>query len=232
VGLETCKHNLMARIIWPKGSISLTVVALRAKLASLWKDLSRWGISSLGKGFYELTFTCLEDVKRVRLLPSWNLNPGIMKLFTWSKYFNLNLINNTYAQVWVRIYGLPQEYWRPRIMFSIASSVGTPICTDTASAKPMIERTFGQFARVLVDMDVTQMLRYKVLVERKDYAFFVELDYENIPDFCNHCMKIGHLVDNCKNLIAVNAKETEEFPKRNTDVSKKASWQRKTTDPK
>lgn len=197
MGLETCKHNLQARIIWPKESTPLTVVALRAKLASLWKDLSRWGISSLGKGFYELTFTCLEDVKRVRSLPSWNLNPGILKLFTWSKDFNPNLINSTSAQVWVRIYGLPQEYWRPRIMFAIASSVGTPICTDTASAKPMTERTFGQFARVLVDMDVTQMLRYKVLVERKDYAFFVELDYENIPDFCNHCMKIGHHVDNC-----------------------------------
>jgi len=29
------------------------------------------------------------------------------------------------------------------------------ICTDAASSKPMVERTFGQFARVLVDMDVT-----------------------------------------------------------------------------
>lgn len=50
-------------------------------------------------------------------------------------------------------------------------------------------------------------------MERKDYTFFVELDYENIPDFCNHCMKIGHHVGNCKNLIAFNVKETEEIPK-------------------
>ncbi|AES97134.1 hypothetical protein MTR_5g045890 [Medicago truncatula] len=42
------------------------------------------------------------------------------------------------------------EYWRPRIFFAIASSVGTPVCTDSASSKPMIERTFSQFARVLV----------------------------------------------------------------------------------
>jgi len=32
-GMETCKHNLHARIIWPKGSTPLTVYALRNILA-------------------------------------------------------------------------------------------------------------------------------------------------------------------------------------------------------
>ncbi|WJX72628.1 hypothetical protein P8452_56484 [Trifolium repens] len=62
----------------------------------------------------------------------------------------------------------------------------------------MHERTFGQFARVLVDMDLSQPLRFKVLVERKGFAFFVELEYENVPDFSNACQVIGHHVDNCR----------------------------------
>jgi hypothetical protein len=62
----------------------------------------------------------------------------------------------------------------------------------------MHERTFGRFARVLVDIDISQPLRYKVLVERKGYAFFVELEYEHIPDFCSACKVIGHHVNNCK----------------------------------
>lgn len=37
----------------------------------------------------------------------------------------------------------------------------------------MVDITFGQFVRVLVDMNVTQILRYKVLVERKGYFFFL-----------------------------------------------------------
>jgi len=49
-------------------------------------------------------------------------------------------------------------------------------------------------------MDVTQELRYKVLVERKRFAFFVDLDFENIPDYCTHCKKIGHFISICKNL--------------------------------
>jgi hypothetical protein len=129
---------------------------------------------------------------------SWNLQPGFLKLFAWTSDFNPNLQRNTTAQVWVRLFGLAQEYWRPKILFAIASSVGTPICTDALAAKPMFDRTFGHFARVLVDMDISQPLRYKVLVERVGYAFYVDLEYENLPPFCSHCKMVGHYLENCK----------------------------------
>jgi len=70
-GMETCKHNLHARIIWPKGSTPLIVYALRKKLYVLWKDLNMWGVTSLGKGYYEFCFSTLEDLKRVRSFASW-----------------------------------------------------------------------------------------------------------------------------------------------------------------
>ncbi|MCH79620.1 RNA-directed DNA polymerase (Reverse transcriptase), partial [Trifolium medium] len=98
-GLEACKHNLHGRVLWPKGSTPLSVVALKAKLSVIRKDLSQWGIISLGKGFFEFTFSALEDVRRVRSIPSWNLNPGMLKLFAWSKDFNPKMQHNTSAHV-------------------------------------------------------------------------------------------------------------------------------------
>ena len=172
VGIEECKHNLHGRVIWPKGSTPLTDASLRSKLAGIWKDLGRWGVSSIGRGYYEFVFSSIEGLRRVRSSGSWNLEPGLLKLFTWTKDFKPELQQNSSAQVWLRIYGLPQEYWRPKILFAIASSVGSPICTDVATAKPLMERTFGHFARVLVDMDVSEPLKYNVLVERIGYAFF------------------------------------------------------------
>jgi len=41
-GLETCKHNLQGRIIWPKGSNPITVDNLINKLSVLWKTIGRW----------------------------------------------------------------------------------------------------------------------------------------------------------------------------------------------
>jgi hypothetical protein len=91
-------------------------------------------------------------------------------------------------------------------------------------AKPLFERTFGQFARVLVDMDLTQTLRDKVLVERKGFAFFVELDYENLPDFCSNCKIIGHCIDNCKRLNSTvedkQEKEIKDRRKQNKEPKK------------
>jgi hypothetical protein len=217
-GLDACKHNLHGRIIWPKGSTPLSVVALKTKLTLIWKDFSKWGVISLGKGFFEFTFSTLEDVRRVRSIPLWNINPGMLKLFAWTKDFNPRLQHNTSAQVWVKFFGLSQEYWHKNILFAIASSIGTPICTDSVTARPMHEKTFGQFARVLVDMDLSQSLRYKVLVERKGFAFFVEMEYENLPDFCNACQIIGHHVDNCKRW-----NKEEELKSDKDNISKKKS---------
>jgi hypothetical protein len=137
-------------------------------------------------------------MRSVRSVNSWNLAPGVLKLFAWNPDFNPSMQQQSSAQVWIRIHGLSQEYWRPKILFAIASSVGTPICLDSFSNKPMLERSFGHYARVLVDVNLSQEMRFGVLVERKDFAFFVDIEYENLPDFCTYCNSIGHHVDICK----------------------------------
>jgi hypothetical protein len=200
VGVKDCKLNLHGRIIWPKGSTPLTVFNLKNKLKTLWKDLDRWGVSFIGKGFYEFCFSSIEDVRRVRSVSSWNLNPGVLKLFAWQNDFSPSSQKNTSAQVWVKIFGLAQEYWRPRIITAITSSLGSPIIIDAAVTKPRFERTFGQYVRVLVDIDISQELHYKILVERKGFAFFVEVEYENLPQFCTHCNMVGHYLEICKRI--------------------------------
>jgi len=69
-GVEECKFGLQGRIIWPKGSSPISIENLRNKLSVLWKSIGRWGITSIGKGYYEFTFSTLEDMKRVRSVGS------------------------------------------------------------------------------------------------------------------------------------------------------------------
>jgi len=56
---------------------------------------------------------------------------------------------------------------------------------------------------------------HKVLVERQGYEFFVDLDYENIPDFCTHCKMIGHHVDICKRIYPIDHEKIENNPIKN-----------------
>lgn len=55
--------------------------------------------------------------------------------------------------------------------------------------------------RLLVDLELTNDLRYNVLVERKGFAFFVVLEYENLPNFCSSCNTIGHNLNNFKRRV-------------------------------
>ncbi|XP_058726378.1 uncharacterized protein LOC131597718 [Vicia villosa] len=81
----------------------------------------------------------------------------------------------------------------------------------------MIDRTFGHFVRVLVDLDLSQELRYKVLVERKGFAFFVDLDYENMPEFYNSCKIVGHNVGTCRRRYP-NENQTKKDVEKKNDV--------------
>ena len=61
--------------------------------------------------------------------------------------------------------------------------VGTLLLIDNASSK----RIFGQYTRVLVDMNFSKKHYHETVVEREGFSFRVEVAYEWIPDFCSHC---------------------------------------------
>lgn len=65
-----------------------------------------------------------------------------------------------------------QEYWRPKIKFSIGISAGIPLFIDQFTYKPKFEREFCHYVRVLVDNDMRKPKIYRVLVERSGFAFF------------------------------------------------------------
>ncbi|XP_058733808.1 uncharacterized protein LOC131605477 [Vicia villosa] len=96
-GLLDCKNNLHGRIIWPKGSTPLTVLALKNKLSRVWSDIKSWGVQSIGKGYFEFSFSSGEDLRKVRAHGSLNLNPGTLKLFAWSNDFNPAAQHNSSA---------------------------------------------------------------------------------------------------------------------------------------
>lgn len=113
-GVESCKHNLHGRIVWPKGNTSLIVVGLHNKLSTLWKSIGKWGVTSLVKGYFKFSLSTIKDVIRVIARSSWNLSPVYLKPFPSSKYLNPSDLKQTASQVWVRIHGLSQEYWRQK----------------------------------------------------------------------------------------------------------------------
>ncbi|XP_019447270.1 PREDICTED: uncharacterized protein LOC109350495 [Lupinus angustifolius] len=221
-GVKRCKTHLHGRLILAKGDAPLKFEEIKAKLSSLWSSIGKWSMISLGRGYYDFSFSSLEDMRSVCAVGAWNLRPGYLRLYLWTPDFNPALQKFSHVQCWVKIIGLPQEYWSPRIIFSIAGGIGAPISLDDATNN----RAFGHFARVLVDMDLKSELPNQILVEREGYAFFVELEYEKLPQFCTGCQTIGHLHSNCRKKMkeipaSVPLPKKKQMPdktlKKNTD---------------
>ncbi|KAF1888435.1 hypothetical protein Lal_00011206 [Lupinus albus] len=194
VGLERCKTNLHGRLILAKGDQPLKFVDLKTRLLDLWNMVGKWNMISLGRGFYEFVFSSIEDMRTIWATGSWNLKPGILRLSLWTPDFNLWLQRITHSQCWIKITGLPQEYWCPSIIFTIAGGIGMPISIDEATTR----RSFGHFARVLVDIDLKNSVPTQMLVERDGFEFFVCIDVENMPAFYTGCQAIGHVVSKCR----------------------------------
>jgi hypothetical protein len=194
----------------------MTAHALSSKLKLLWKTAEQWKIISLGRGFYEFQFASFEDMRLAWSMGTVNLKPGILRLSKWTNDFNKYTQRQTHAQIWIRLMDLPQEYWRHRTLFEIASAVGTPLSLDASTSN----RVFGHYARILVDIDLSRHIFDEILVERDDFDFKLEVVYERMPEFCSHCQVTGHDISVCKWMKPV---QVAERTKKLRQVKKEAA---------
>ncbi|AES91219.1 DUF4283 domain protein [Medicago truncatula] len=124
-GIVDCKRNLHGRITLHKGDKPLTTLALKQKLSNLWPNLQNWNLTPLGKGFFEFNFSSIDDMRTIWALGVINLKPGFLRFYCWTRDFKPQALVQTHAQIWVCLMHLPQEYWRRKTLYEIASGLGT-----------------------------------------------------------------------------------------------------------
>ncbi|PON33062.1 Zinc knuckle CX2CX4HX4C, partial [Trema orientale] len=146
----------------------------------------------------------------------------------WFPNFNPATQNTTNSQIWVRFYELPWVYWDRQILSDLARGVGVPIRFDEMTLKG----DFGHFARILIDIDLSQPLSDSIMVEVGTDCLFIPLEYERLPDFCTACKTIGHVASACRH-GKVTVTTTDGEPKvRGRSRSRKRVYRPITKSPK
>lgn len=111
--------------------------------------------------------------------------------------------------IWVKLPSLPMVYWGEDSLSRICSVIGVPMCADecTSGAKRLT------YARVRVEVDVTQKLLTEIQVENGDGRMFKQrVIYEWIPYFYLTCHEVGHVYGN------VGKQEKRWVPKKKPDL--------------
>lgn len=112
----------------------------------------------------------------------------------WHQNFSLLKEDLRSVPLWVKLHGVPLEYWTPVGLSHIASAVGKPLHTDklTASKKRI------SFARICVEVEASKELPKDLYIqcENGDWiTILVEYDWK--PQVCTHCKVFGHTNAQC-----------------------------------
>ncbi|PON42859.1 Endonuclease/exonuclease/phosphatase [Trema orientale] len=226
--LELCQFSLIGRIFLSKGDSPWKLVDLKFKLQTVWSLSSLWRLISLGRGFFHILLSSEADKAKVWGLGSLNLKLGVPHLQSWFSNFNPHTRSSTNAQVRVHFHELCWVYWDRQNLSDLARGVGIPIRFD----EMILKGEFGHYARMLIDIDLSQPISDSLMVEVGNDCLFIPLEYERLPSFCSSYKFIGHEASNCRRIHKqVLVKDGEKRQDRGRSRSCKAVFRPVTKSP-
>ncbi|KAL8541482.1 hypothetical protein ACS0TY_002668 [Phlomoides rotata] len=192
-GVADLQECLIGRIMMSQGDKPYSTLELGEKLHKIWLMQGTMELIPLGRGYYTIRFSLLEDRDMIFKRRQWLLNPGAFRLQSWVQNFNPNKVSSSLAQIWIRITDLPMEYWQPSILEAMASAFGTLIRIDDNT----LHRRMGHYARILVEIDMKTEFVEKIMYKRARICSFATLAFERLPKFCRNCDIVGHATAVC-----------------------------------
>lgn len=95
--------------------------------------------------------------------------------------------------LWVRLPGLPLQYWCEEVFVRIGNALGTYLNHD----RTFVQSKNRTLARILVHMDTREGLEEKITLQWGKYSWVQILDYEEVPFRCRRCHRVGHIFKEC-----------------------------------
>ncbi|XP_062114012.1 uncharacterized protein LOC133825027 [Humulus lupulus] len=97
--------------------------------------------------------------------------------------------------LWIRLHDLGLQYWGSKCISALVSTIGKPLLVDKFTR----ERSRIQFARVLVEMEITDNPPRSIQFIN-EYGQIMEqgVEYEWLPTKCKVCSGFGHSMVDCR----------------------------------
>ncbi|XP_057867264.1 uncharacterized protein LOC131074629 [Cryptomeria japonica] len=118
--------TLARKILGPRPNIDIVRELSKHK----WALKGQVEITAMSKMALSLTFSCKEDMSRVLCDGPWLIDKSMLALQKWSPKMDLNESFFVQAPVWVRLLGLPLEFWVEDVFKGIAISFGELLSMD------------------------------------------------------------------------------------------------------
>ncbi|XP_059073337.1 uncharacterized protein LOC131874112 [Cryptomeria japonica] len=156
-------------------------------------------------GLFLFKFTAEEDLIFV-LSGSWAYGKHFLTLAKWKLGLDPLVELNHMALVWVRLLGLPLEFWDEQIFCWIRNSFGNYVTTDLVT----LAKSRLVYACFCVNVAINKSLPNLVSLKSKWGKWSQTIFYENDTLFCQKCDKQGHTYTECKTQESAEPKLKEK----------------------
>lgn len=117
-----------------------------------------------------------------------------IRFFNCSVDFQLNS-KRSIIPAWIELEGLLVHLFKKGSLFFIASLVGKPLKLD----EPIANLSWPSITPVCIDIDLIKEQPHRVwTITGYNKSFLQKISYENLPNYCSYCMKMGHAPNVCK----------------------------------
>lgn len=133
---------------------------LCAKLRQLW-DMRGVKVVDMGCGFFLVQLASEEAYQEAILEGPWMLLGSYLQVQNWTSAFRVHHASPRTTALWIRVSELPLHLYPLEIITTIGEAVGKVIRVDYNTSG--MQR--GKFARLAVDIDLTQPLVSKFKID-------------------------------------------------------------------
>ncbi|XP_019198981.1 PREDICTED: uncharacterized protein LOC109192732 [Ipomoea nil] len=155
----------------------------------IWNPEGKTEIIDVGFGWYIVRFNLQKDCLHVLVDGPWKLFDQYVVAQRWRPNFDPANAKVERMAVWVRLSGLPVEFFREKAIREVLNNVGTPLKIDTMTVG--VDR--GRFARAVVEIDLTKSLVAVVMVQDR----LQKVEFEGMHVICFGCGEVGHRSADC-----------------------------------
>ncbi|KAJ1418543.1 Zinc finger, CCHC-type [Sesbania bispinosa] len=195
---EACKPWKSAVIIKVLGKrVGLKFLHLR--LLKMWPTLGDMELIDLEFDYFLVRFSNPSDVNMVFEQGPWLISGHYLVIQNWQPHLFPGEDELKRVAVWVRIPGLPMEFYDREILGKIGNVLGKTMRVDSNTLKPRdgywgqttTER--GKFARLCVEINLQKPLIPQFRLMGRTY----KVEYEGLFMVCFACGRYGHRHDSC-----------------------------------
>jgi len=164
-------------------------------------------VVTLKGGWFAFKFRLEEHLAQV-MKRNWNIFNLPLLLKPWHPLFDANSERVDSVPLWVRLPGLPLQYWKPHHLREIGNIIGNFLEADLS----FLENKQREVARILVNVNIREGLAEDLQMIWGPFVYKQVLDYENVPFRCRRCHAYGHPAAECIQPLRTGSKFKKKQP--------------------